>query len=191
MRAEEKALGLSRSELDTPQESVAEEEDHEDEQADAGNADVDDGSTDDDSLSEADQVLAAAVQESLNMHGANGDSLESKAESPADLAEETLIKQEDAPISDHEEGDVQAVPEAKKEPEMSKKDKRRLKEAKKKAEAEAAEKSGTVSGQVRLARIATLNNRPRYRPLSLATSVATAFLLARSSSIMSKRKDMH
>ncbi len=153
MRAEEKALGLSKSDLHTPQESDAEDEADREEEAEAENAEIDDGSTDEDSRSEADDILAAAVHESLNMHSANGKAKENETkESPVELAEEILPKQEYASVSDEEEGKAESVPEAKKEPEMSKKDKRRLKEAKKKAEAEAADKNGTVSGKVRSSR---------------------------------------
>jgi hypothetical protein len=147
MRAEEKALGLSSVEGDHPPELTAYEEN--DGQDVDEEEDVSASGDDDDS--DADSMLATAVQESLNI-GAQLDSNGDEAadlelqEPPSDHAVgETATTTASSPMEGDATENAKVLTQSKVEPELSKKDKRRLREAKKKAEAEAAAKEGQVS----------------------------------------------
>jgi hypothetical protein len=146
MRAEEKALGLSSVGGDhSPELTAYEEKDDQDVDEE------EDVSANGDDDSDADSMLATAVQESLNV-GAQLDSAGNDAadvelqEPPSDHAVgETATTTTPSPMEGDATENAEVAAQSKVEPELSKKDKRRLREAKKKAEAEAAAKEGHVS----------------------------------------------
>ncbi len=153
MRAEEKELGLDQPVEDGVLEEEADSSpaasDADSEAAgSASNRDVDSGAD-----SEDEAVLAAALQESLDL-GRGSDDVDQEAQievGDAAVDDEGRFERGENGTSAKETpadpGDADKAPVSTEapQPEMSKKDKRRAKEAKRKAEAEAAAKDGPVS----------------------------------------------